>query len=484
MNSPVRHDPDSAFEAFFETGPRHLPEALAAAIRDEVHHTRQRRGLPRWEGNMNRFAIPAAGLGVVAAIVLAFTIFTSGPSGNVGPGGSATPHSSPSSASSPASSAEILAPLGYRGSGTIAFTRSDPSGGGDTSWFISPDGSGATQVVVTAQDGSDGREHPTCCLVFSPDGTQVAVGYQRAEGDGPCCAGLMETRILTVGGNDVRWLPNCGACAMVEGLNYVPRAWSPDGSLIALEVWSDGDPTRNGMNLVLVNDLGWAEQVGGNHDDVPVAFSPDGTRLLFVRLTGDESGTLMELTIPDLADACCDYQRMGIRGSTRRVGAPGMLTTIDRYFGAPASWSPDGKQIAFAATDPSLTGGRMRIWVVDADGGEPAPLTSDASIYTGAAWSPDGRWIAFDRVAADGHTHDAYVMRPDGSGATNLTGSFAPGVCCARWSPDSSAMLVAGTTGANRESYLFIVPIDGSPIAQVTTEPGFYQDFSWGPVSR
>jgi hypothetical protein len=435
---------------------------------------------------MNRRAIPLAGLGVTAVAIVAIVLLTSSPSDVIAPGSSGTPYPSSSAQSSPRSSspsstapsAELLAPQGYQAPGTIAFSRNEPSLGGDTTWLIAPVGSGETQVVVRAVDGSDGREHPTCCAVFSPEGTQLAVGYLRTDLG---TADLTETRILSVGGRDVRWLPNCGACAMVDGINYAPRAWSSDGSLLALEVWSDDDPTRNGMNIVLVNDWGWAEQVGGNHDDVPVAFSPDGAELLFVRLTDGDRGTLMVLTVPGLSDIS-GSPSLVIPAAVREVGTPGMLTTIDSYFGAPASWSPDGQQIVFAATDPSSVTRSMRIWVVGANGGDPVALTEARSVYTGAAWSPDGEWIAFD--SGDFGPHDLFLIRADGSGKTNVTESFSPGICCARWSPDSTALLAAGTVGADDESYLFIVPIDGSPVAQVTTVPGFYQDFSWGPASR
>jgi len=76
------------------------------------------------------------------------------------------------------------------------------------------------------------------------------------------------------------------------------------------------------------------------------------------------------------------------------------------------------------------------------------------------------------------------VIHPDGSGQTNLTADLEPGICCARWSPDSTALLAAGTATTDDESYLFIVPISGGPIAQVTTIAALYEDFSWGPASR
>ena len=91
-----------------------------------------------------------------------------------------------------------------------------------------------------------------------------------------------------------------------------------------------------------------------------------------------------------------------------------------------------------------------------------------------------------DRLRRPGASglHDLFVVDPDSETTRNLTADFDPGVCCARWSPDSQALLVAGTTGDESRSVLLAVPVDGSGIRQVTTTEGFYTDYSWGPASR
>lgn len=464
MTRPVESDVDRILDTFLETGPDRLSERVASAIRTDVHRVGRRRVLP-WERTTNLFAVVGSGLALVVAIA-ALAVALSRPSdvGGPGPGGTPGPSALPTVGSSP--SATRLAPLGYEAPGTIVFTRADPANDiGDTTWLINPDGTGEQQFPPGTQG--------VCCAVFSHDGSRVAIGTAGPDGS------YMST-IFDLSGDYVQEDPiDCASFQSRDGIRYVPRAWSPDDALVALETWSDTDPTRNGIALAPEGRGACAIQIAGAHDDVPIAFSPDGTRLLFVRITDGEQGTLMELTVPDVSLT----SDQAITGSVREVGVPGMLVTVNDYFGAPASWSPDGKQIAFAATDPSLPNGNMRIWVIDADGGDPVSLTADRAVYTGAEWSPDGRRIAFDRDNGSGW-HDLFVVEPDGSGETNLTESFTPGVCCARWSPDSSALLVAGTVSDNEESYLFIVPVDGSPIAQVTTLPGWLTSYSWGPASR
>ncbi|HEX5496782.1 MAG TPA: hypothetical protein VFX70_19645, partial [Mycobacteriales bacterium] len=73
------------------------------------------------------------------------------------------------------------------------------------------------------------------------------------------------------------------------------------------------------------------------------------------------------------------------------------------------NYSPDGHRIAVSrfTDDPSVPGGRVqRIWLVNADGSDPAPLPvadrSPGDWETDATWSPDGRLIAFTRRSPGG----------------------------------------------------------------------------------
>lgn len=73
------------------------------------------------------------------------------------------------------------------------------------------------------------------------------------------------------------------------------------------------------------------------------------------------------------------------------------------------NYSPDGRRIAVSrfTDDPSAPGGRtQRIWLVNADGSDPAPLPvadrSPTDWETDATWSPDGRLIAFTRRSPGG----------------------------------------------------------------------------------
>jgi len=65
-----------------------------------------------------------------------------------------------------------------------------------------------------------------------------------------------------------------------------------------------------------------------------------------------------------------------------------------------AAWSPDGRRIAFGRADGD-TGLGMELWVMNADGTEPHPISPGGPI-SGAhpCWSPDGSQVAFTSPGA------------------------------------------------------------------------------------
>jgi len=68
-------------------------------------------------------------------------------------------------------------------------------------------------------------------------------------------------------------------------------------------------------------------------------------------------------------------------------------------------WSPDGEWIAFRRKElagPRATLGKQ-LWRMRTDGGDAAPLTSDATVDHGQpAWSPDGRYLLFHKLPLKG----------------------------------------------------------------------------------
>jgi Tol biopolymer transport system component len=82
---------------------------------------------------------------------------------------------------------------------------------------------------------------------------------------------------------------------------------------------------------------------------------------------------------------------------------------------ADPSVSPDGTQIAYT----SNADGYNRLYIMDIATGEVRLLTPDLHGYR-ATWSPDGRWIAFMTTSFDG-SGDIWIIRADGTGAQAIT---------------------------------------------------------------
>lgn len=128
------------------------------------------------------------------------------------------------------------------------------------------------------------------------------------------------------------------------------------------------------------------------------AFSPDGTKLLYVA----ERGGNAEIYL-----ANADGSRRA-----RLTHSPGADYN--------PAWSPDGGSIAFA----SNRGGVFKIYVMAADGRGTrllAPRGSSGGSSFTPAWSPDGKRIAFSSSAATPNNVEIYVVRTDGTQLRRLT---------------------------------------------------------------
>ena len=101
-----------------------------------------------------------------------------------------------------------------------------------------------------------------------------------------------------------------------------------------------------------------------------------------------------------------------------------------------ASWSPDGKEIAFTM-DMS---GRSNLWKVSSSGGWPIQLVQSDERQYGGAWSPDAKWIVFQQDSSGNELWDIFAVPSKGGEVINLTHTPDIREEAPRWSPDGKTI--------------------------------------------
>ena len=136
---------------------------------------------------------------------------------------------------------------------------------------------------------------------------------------------------------------------------------------------------------------------------------------------------------------------------------------VDVHRNVDGAYSPDRTRLAFS----SDRAGSFDIYVADADGGNPARLTTDPANEGQPAWSPDGAHIVF--VSGRGGPGQLLVV-PAGGGTPRTLTSLPSGAADPVVSPDGAA--VAFTTfpyGQDKPGDVATVPFAGGTPALITS---------------
>ena len=235
-------------------------------------------------------------------------------------------------------------------------------------WVDRPDGPAALPESVTREVTRGSRVATQPAL--SPDAHTIA--YVVDEGPQPGIW-MVETR----GGMGTPW-------TKMPGPHRHP-AWAPDGRIF----FESGTGERQGIYVAPGFDSEKAILVvpGGREPSV----SPDGTRLAYVRV-GDSGYSRVHVT--DVGNWSND--------------AALSADSHGRWDHTGPAWSPDGRQLCYAAADG--------LWTVAAHGGIPTPLSKGVDAHP--AWSTSG-FIYFSSLR--GGVWQLWRATPDGRHVQRVT---------------------------------------------------------------
>jgi Tol biopolymer transport system component len=292
--------------------------------------------------------------------------------------------------------------------GRIVFSRATPDFQDSNTYTMNPDGSDVQPLFPAFGSGSP---H------WSPDGTQVVVQSSLGVLCPPC---VVYTVVINPDTGNYRVITPEGPPAVFQNCSI----WSPDASHFACDGENDNDRSVNGVYTIRSSDGGGLTRItnAGGMADIPIDYSPDGTQIVFGRVDPD--------------DHHCTKSSALFVVNADGSGSPRRITPFG-FCDDDGSWSPDGKEIAFAH-GPSL-------FVVHPDGTGLAkiPLATDSRTFAGdVSWSPDGKKITF------------LVFTPTGAPAGGPHASFQGGIATAN--------------------------ADGTDVQQLTTTPTFDHEADWG----
>ena len=298
--------------------------------------------------------------------------------------------------------------------------------------------------------------------------------------DGGHIVAASEGAIISVRANGSRFRRLSGG----EYVIYDAPDISPDGERMVYTTtrhrslpWSLSAPWRNfEIETSRLNGSGKRRITKDPGQDVAPAWSPDGTRIAFVRHGSNAESPGIYTVAADGSD-----QQLVVPFRTGS-GEEGDLAVYSWGKTGP-TWSPNGEMLGYVLRIDNRVrnaqGGletlrREVLYTVNADGTELKELFAvedslQESITTEPAWSPDSQRIAFlQQITKPQVEARFYTVRPDGSELTQILGPddglgpftvFIWENAVLSWSPDGTGVLIPADAS---DGHLSVVDPDGS----------------------
>lgn len=279
-----------------------------------------------------------------------------------------------------------------------------------------------------------------------------------------------------------------------EGKRAGEGYFSQDGSQLVFQ--SEREPGNPFFQIYLMDlETGDVERISPGRGKTTCAWiHPSGKRVLFASTHDDQQAEVKQREELELREKgqerryAWDYdEHFELYDYDRQSGEAKNLTGT-RGYDAEASWSPDGKWIAFTsnrrAYSEELTEEEQKNFAIDpaylndiylmaADGSGVTRLTTAPGYDGGPFFSPDGKRICWRRFTPDGSIAEVWTMNRDGSDQRQLTRLGAMS-----WAPfyhPSGEYLIFTTNRhgfANFELYLIDAAGQSAPV-RVTYTKGF-----------
>ena len=262
--------------------------------------------------------------------------------------------------------------------------------------------------------------------------------------------------------------------------------WSPDSKLLAFTSDRDGK-----AQLYTISPTGGEARQLTSFDGGVMAFrwSPDGKHIAFTSNGGESKAKKdRKEKFGDFEIVNGDYamHHIWMVSATDEKAQPVQLTEGAGFSVSGFSWSPDSKQIAFAATkDPDIAhGDTSDIYMVRVSDKGVRKLVGTPGGDTGPIWSPDGSQIAFSTAnGRDFMFLNRYIAVVSAEGGTPkvLTEKFDESPNLEAWGPDG----IYFGAGQRTSSHIFRIDPQTMAVTKIS-EPAtlivggasFTKDFS------